>query len=119
MRSNAVKEVQKALGLRQDGVFGVKTHMAVTLFQEAHGMVADGIVGPRTWKALTGRELNAESLVKQLQNPYKNMEYAAKYLVYLREVLHTDDPDILAAAYNGGEASKAVAYMLKVRRANE
>lgn len=119
MRSNAVKEVQKALGIRADGIFGLKTHVAVTLFQEAHGLVSDGIVGPRTWRALTGRDLRGPALATQLENPYKNMELAARYLVHLRDVLGTNDPDILAAAYNGGPGSKAVEYMLKVRRANE
>jgi len=45
---DAVKEVQKALGVQVDGYFGAKTEQAVKEFQTANSLDADGIVGPRT-----------------------------------------------------------------------
>lgn len=49
---DAVKLLQSALGLREDGIFGPKTAAAVLSFQKAHQMLADGIVGPVTWAAV-------------------------------------------------------------------
>ena len=51
-RGPAVARVQRALGLRADGVFGSKTKRAVRAFQKRHGLLADGVVGPRTRKAI-------------------------------------------------------------------
>ena len=45
---DAVKEIQKALGIQVDGFFGAKTEQAVKEFQAAQSLEADGIVGPRT-----------------------------------------------------------------------
>jgi N-acetylmuramoyl-L-alanine amidase/Putative peptidoglycan binding domain len=50
-RGDLVKEIQKAVGVDPDGVFGAGTEAAVTQFQRDHGMVPDGIVGPKTWAA--------------------------------------------------------------------
>lgn len=47
-----VKILQKALGIKVDGDFGVKTEAAVKEFQKSKGLVADGIVGNKTWSAL-------------------------------------------------------------------
>lgn len=43
-----VREVQKRLGVDDDGVFGPKTKAAVRAFQHRKGLVVDGVVGPRT-----------------------------------------------------------------------
>ena len=52
---DAIKLLQKELGIEQAGVFGPKTEAAVREFQRQHGMVPDGIVGPLTWEALIVR----------------------------------------------------------------
>ena len=43
--------------LREDGIFGPETSLAVKAFQEAADLRVDGIVGPRTWGALDKRGL--------------------------------------------------------------
>lgn len=48
----AVREIQKALGINQDGDFGPKTDAAVRDFQKRNGLTVDGIVGYATWSAL-------------------------------------------------------------------
>jgi len=50
---DAVKELQRTLGVSADGVFGRFTERAVREFQFAHDLVADGIVGAATWTKLS------------------------------------------------------------------
>lgn len=50
----AVSDVQSALGIPADGVFGRQTEHAVKRFQRRCGLQVDGIVGPETWSALFG-----------------------------------------------------------------
>ncbi len=49
---DAVKELQKLLGLEPDGEFGPATEAAIKKKQESANIVADGIVGPHTWGIL-------------------------------------------------------------------
>jgi peptidoglycan hydrolase-like protein with peptidoglycan-binding domain len=46
------KQIQKALGIKADGVMGPKTKRALKRFQKAHGLKADGVAGPATLAAL-------------------------------------------------------------------
>lgn len=48
----AVRELQRLLGITVDGVFGVATETAVEALQAARGILVDGIVGPYTWEVL-------------------------------------------------------------------
>lgn len=50
---DAVRWVQRRLGLTVDGEFGEKTEAAVRRFQQLRGLSVDGKVGPKTWTALT------------------------------------------------------------------
>ena len=45
----AVKKVQRFLGITVDGVYGPKTEAAVKQWQHVRGLESDGIVGPKTW----------------------------------------------------------------------
>lgn len=51
-KGDSVKQLQRALGLTDDGIFGKNTEQAVKNFQKEHGLTADGIVGTKTWIAL-------------------------------------------------------------------
>jgi hypothetical protein len=51
-RGQAVRSVQRALGIPADGVFGPQTQRAVRQFQRRKGLVVDGVVGPQTRTAL-------------------------------------------------------------------
>ena len=47
-----MKQIQKALGLKADGIFGRGTEEAVKKFQKENGLVADGVVGKKTMEKL-------------------------------------------------------------------
>jgi hypothetical protein len=52
-RGAGVKIVQKALGLKADGIYGPITKKNVIKFQDNHDIVdSNGIVGPKTWAEL-------------------------------------------------------------------
>lgn len=47
-----VRQIQKALGIKADGVMGPKTKRAIKRFQKRNGLKADGIAGPATLQKL-------------------------------------------------------------------
>jgi hypothetical protein len=61
-RGNAVRSVQRQLGVPADGVFGPQTERAVRRFQRRHDLVADGVVGPLTRSALGLQPFSARSV---------------------------------------------------------
>jgi hypothetical protein len=99
-----------------DGVYGPQTHKAVLGYQLAEKLVVDGLVGPKTWAKLFGVHdpFPGHSISESLWNPHENIEWAARYLVWLRENV-TDDPMVMLAAYNGGPGNPVVVYMKRVR----
>jgi len=48
-----VEQLQKALGIKVDGVFGETTELAVKKYQRKNGLKQDGVVGPDTWAKMT------------------------------------------------------------------
>ena len=51
-RGEVVKQIQKALHLYPDGIYGRNTIEAVTAFQRDNGLKVDGMVGPATMAKL-------------------------------------------------------------------
>lgn len=52
VRAVTVREVQRALHVPADGIWGPRTTRAVKRFQRRHGLTPDGVVGPATARAL-------------------------------------------------------------------
>jgi Transglycosylase-like domain/Putative peptidoglycan binding domain len=63
-RGAAVVQIQAALGIPADGIFGPQTERAVKRFQRRHGLLVDGIVGPQTRGALGLRPFSSGSVVE-------------------------------------------------------
>lgn len=57
-----VKELQRLLSLREDGVFGIDTLKAVKDFQSKNRLVSDGVVGNKTFEALTMNKKQSNNL---------------------------------------------------------
>lgn len=60
-RGEVVRQIQKALHLAADGIYGKLTAEAVTAFQRDHGLKPDGIVGPATLAKLILQRLKKSS----------------------------------------------------------
>ena len=60
-----VKQIQKALGIKADGIFGKGTEDAVKKFQQENGLAVDGKVGPKTLeKLMSNMDTDLSPIVK-------------------------------------------------------
>ena len=60
-----VKQIQKALGIKADGIFGKGTEDAVKKFQQENGLTVDGKVGPKTLeKLMSNMDTDLSPIVK-------------------------------------------------------
>ena len=70
-RGQEVVELQRALGIEDDGIFGPLTEAAVRAFQQENDLVVDGIAGPQTFAAIQERYAttdNSEKVYSPTQN---------------------------------------------------
>ena len=51
-KGNKVKELQRFLGINDDGKFGPNTEKQVKKWQKDNGLLDDGIVGPKTMEKM-------------------------------------------------------------------
>jgi hypothetical protein len=65
-----VREIQRLMGVKDDGLFGDQTQAAVVQFQRQEGLDADGIWGPATAKAAYS------ALIRQTAAEYNVPSYA-------------------------------------------
>lgn len=70
----AVVVLQRALHLKDDGIFGVVTEEAVKKYQREHGLDADGIVGAKTWAAL-GLQTDTQTGSQTSKRVHPDVEY--------------------------------------------
>ena len=61
-RGAGVAEMQRALGVSADGVFGPQTERALRRYQRRHGLTSDGVAGPATRRSL---RIGAGSVLKR------------------------------------------------------
>tara|TARA_R110001606_G_scaffold163286_1_gene307451 strand:+ start:576 stop:1493 length:918 start_codon:yes stop_codon:yes gene_type:complete len=70
-KGSQVKELQTALELSADGIFGAGTDAAVRRFQSENGLTADGIVGTKTWEAI-GIDTDSEAAADESEYTTKD-----------------------------------------------
>lgn len=86
-RGEAVKQIQIALGITADGIFGPKTLQAVKAFQKSANLTQDGIVGPKTFAAMfspsPSPSLSPITIIRKPLNVHisKRDDTSIKYLV--------------------------------------
>ena len=98
-----VKQIQKALGIKADGIFGKGTEDAVKRFQKNNNLAVDGKVGPKTLEKLMDKMDTDLSLIIQPKafldikdyflprNEYVNGKYKNEYIILHHTAGH-DDP---------------------------
>lgn len=72
-RGESVKQLQKALNLYPDGIFGEVTEETVKAFQKSNGLKQDGIVGDKTWEALPKPNYGFGGILKQSKRTIKEI----------------------------------------------
>ena len=70
-KGSHVKELQTALELSADGIFGSGTESAVRKFQSENGLTADGVVGTKTWEAI-GIDTDSDAAAEESQYTTKD-----------------------------------------------
>lgn len=72
----AVKEWQRVIGVKDDGIFGPATKATTIAWQKTRGLTADGIVGPNTWSRAQAE--SAAAVVMPASNPMAAATQAAQ-----------------------------------------
>ena len=73
-KGDKVRQLQLALGITADGIFGSATESAVKKFQKEHGLFTDGIVGPKTMDMLSEQKLDSDVSDKLIITPSIQIE---------------------------------------------
>ena len=92
-KGEGVKQIQYALGLEADGIFGSQTESAVIFFQTKNGLFPDGVVGKKTLELLNLNFDTDISIIKPIgmildideyylpKGEYLNGDYKNEYIV--------------------------------------
>lgn len=127
-RGAMVRQIQKALKLYPDGIYGVATEEAVRAFQMQNGLKADGIVGPATLAKLlparvkksrrtireiiihcTATQEGKEYTVEQIRADHKRQGWSDigyHYVIYRDGSIHNGrDVDVIGAHCVGHNAN--------------
>lgn len=106
-KGDQVKQIQKALGLTADGIFGIGTEAAVKKFQKENGLFPDGVVGQKTLNVLMSKmDTDLTPSLKQdlyldIENyflpktEYLNGKYKNEYLILHHTAGHDNPKQVI------------------------
>jgi len=92
-RGEMVRQIQKALNLYPDGIYGVITEEAVKSFQMRNGLKPDGIVGPATLaKLIPARWKRSKRTITEIIIHCTATPEGRDHTIYEIRKWHTDPP---------------------------
>jgi hypothetical protein len=78
-RGQEVIDLQRALGIEADGIFGPATEAEVKKFQQENGLAVDGIVGSQTFAAIQDGYATTDHS-ERVYSPYKDLVVSKYFL---------------------------------------
>jgi len=102
-----LEEIQKALGIEDDGKYGSETFRAIVKFQKDNKLARDGLVGPKTWEKIKMKK-NISEINKNLLN--KILE---------EEIFSKNSKNKLLEAYNAAKAGKQARLLQKLSKSGD
>jgi len=84
---SVVKRIQKALGIKEDGLYGPATKAAVEKYQKENGLDVNGVVGYDTWVKMSA---STDKLGKSAEGMAGAKEVAPKAVEVIKKEITTD-----------------------------
>ncbi len=103
-----MKEMQRLVGVKADGVYGRNTIAAIEKFQKKNGLAADGVFGPKTFAAATDPRVGGEDRMMTQLVPDPEAEFTLGDEEAMHDALDDYDKDMAPMAGMIGKGDAGV-----------